>query len=829
MKRAEYARWKTHQKGKGFSLTELVIVIIIIAILALAVFAGGSAAIRKAKISRATSDLHNFDVALQTYMFSNRDPVKLTILSPKENFNKVVDGLNPFLPMGYTLKSVTLPTSGNIFSTLSFLNVYESEKKDPWDNPYYFLIDPTARNAGETEYYFIVMSAGPNAQANVGGPLDKDDIFLLCEYNNGTVTTNVYNMSTDTKDLTGSPLTRGETSLISSTNGSSPRNTGKAAKDIAHTHNWKTETNTSPTCTSSGYKKTRCIICGEINEQTIPANGHTWSTSVTKQATCTESGITSRTCTICGQKIDSVIPPKGHSWDAGTVTKEPGIGTEGVKTRTCTVCHETREDVIPSLPTLAAGASWFKSSSAKSTITKITLQAGYSPTGGEDETWDAGNNLKAYRTGTEVIIAGDGHAKIYATNLKQAFKDFTKLTAIENLTILDTSSVSDFTSTFENCGLIASLDVSKFDTSKATTMNSMFSKCGSLTSLNLSNFDTNSVTDMYYLFYNCKSLASLDISSFDTSSVTNMRGMFANCSSLASLDVSNFDTGSVTNMQDMFASCSRLTSLDVSNFNTSSVTNMHGMFYSCSRLVSLDLSSFDTSSVTTMELMFTNCSSLTSLDVSNFDTSKVTNMQDMFTNCSSLTSLDVSNFDTSSVTNMRSMFYNCSRLTSLDVSNFDTSSVTNMQSMFTSCSSLTSLDLSNFDTSSVTTMESMFGYCRSLKSVNVSSFNTSEVKNMNFMFLDCNSLTSLDLSSFSTESLKDTNQMFNRCYAISTIYVSDRWSNKNIINRPWMFGASPKLCGGNGTKFTADNDSSKTYARIDTAEAPGYFTYKAAE
>lgn len=736
MKRAEYARWKPHQKGKGFSLTELVIVIIIIAILALAVFAGGSAAIKKAKISRATSDLHNFDVALQTYMFSNRDPVKLTVLSPKEDFNKVVDGLNPFLPMGYTLKSVTLPTSGNIFSTLSFLNVYESEKKDPWDNPYYFLIDPTARNAGETEYYFIVMSAGQNAQANVGGPLDKDDIFLLCEYNNGTVTTNVYNMSTDTKDLTGSPLTRGETSLISSTNGSSPRNTGKAAKDIAHTHNWKTETNTSPTCTSSGYKKTRCIICGEINEQTIPANGHTWNTSVTKQATCTDSGITSRTCTVCGQKIDSVIPPKGHSWDAGTVTKEPGIGTEGLKTRTCTVCHETREDVIPSLPTLAAGASWYKSSSTKSTITKITLQAGYSPTGGEDETWDAGNNLKAYRTGTEVIIAGDGHAKIYATNLKQAFKDFTKLTAIENLTILDTSSVSDFTSTFENCSLIASLDVSKFDTSKATTMNSMFSKCGSLTSLNLSNFDTSSVTDMYYLFYNCKSLASLDTSSFDTSSVTNIWGMFAHCSRLASLDVSNFDTSSVTNMQ--------------------------GMFYSCSSLTSLDVSNFDTSSVTTMELMFDHCSSLVSLDVSNFNTS----------------------------------------------------SVTNMRNMFNVCNSLTSLDVSSFDTSSVTTMESMFAYCSSLKSVNVSSFNTSKVKNMNYMFLDNSALTSLDLSSFSTESLKDTSQMFNRCYAISTIYVSDRWSNKNIINRRWMFGASPKLRGGNGTKFTTGSDST-TYARID--------------
>ena len=55
MKRADYARWKNHRKGKGFSLTELVIVIIIIAILALAVFAGGSSAIKKAKISRVTS------------------------------------------------------------------------------------------------------------------------------------------------------------------------------------------------------------------------------------------------------------------------------------------------------------------------------------------------------------------------------------------------------------------------------------------------------------------------------------------------------------------------------------------------------------------------------------------------------------------------------------------------------------------------------------------------------------------------------------------------------------------------------------------------------
>lgn len=217
-----------------------------------------------------------------------------------------------------------------------------------------------------------------------------------------------------------------------------------------------------------------------------------------------------------------------------------------------------------------------------------------------------------------------------------------------------------------------------------------------------------------------------------------------------------------------------LTSIDLTGFNTSNVTNMMGMFQDCSKLTSLDLSEFNTSKVTDMSQLFDSCKKLTSLDVSNFNTSNVTDMSHMFSGCSKLTSLDLSNFDTSDVTKMNNMFYNCSNLTSLDVSNFDTSKVTEMGHMFNGCSNLTSLDVSNFDTSDVTGMGYMFNSCSKLKTIYVSEFDTSRVSYSSLMFNNCTSLV-----------------------------------------------------GGNGTKYNSSYID-KTYARIDTGDTPGYFTYKAA-
>ena len=243
----------------------------------------------------------------------------------------------------------------------------------------------------------------------------------------------------------------------------------------------------------------------------------------------------------------------------------------------------------------------------------------------------------------------------------------------------------------------------------------LFYNLSKLTTLDMSIFDTSNVTNMNYMFSNCSALTSLDVRGFNTSNVTSMGLMFRSCSALTSLDVSNFDTSKVKGMNSMFYNCSALTSLDVRGFNTSNVTSMGLMFRSCSALTSLDVSNFDTSKVTDMGEMFCDCSALTSLDVSGFDTSKVIAMSSMFYLCSALTSLDVSGFNTSNVTHMSYMFVGCSKLTSLNVSGLDTSKVTNMSYMFSNCSTLTSLDLSSFNMAKVTSSTNMLNFGTSNK------------------------------------------------------------------------------------------------------------------
>ena len=102
---------------------------------------------------------------------------------------------------------------------------------------------------------------------------------------------------------------------------------------------------------------------------------------------------------------------------------------------------------------------------------------------------------------------------------------------------------------------------------------------------NLNLLNTSSVTNMKGMFLGCSSLTSLDLSTFDTSNVTNMSGMFSLCSSLTSLDLSTFDTSSVTNMEGMFYGCASLTSLDLSNHDfTYSLESYVTMFYQVNRL-----------------------------------------------------------------------------------------------------------------------------------------------------------------------------------------------------------------------------------------------------
>ena len=208
-----------------------------------------------------------------------------------------------------------------------------------------------------------------------------------------------------------------------------------------------------------------------------------------------------------------------------------------------------------------SGTLW---NNKEDTVTKIVFQDSINKIEGESDSWDissAKNKTVMARlvpntddtTTNTLYIQGNGGV-IANYNSSDLFYNFSKLTKIENVNLLDTSNVTDMSHMFQSCIKLTNLDLSSFDTSQVTNMGEMFSGSTRLTILDVSNFDTSQITDMSYMFENCSSLTILDVSNFDTSNVTNMSYMFKNCSKLTSLDFRKATFDKVTNYSSMFSS-----------------------------------------------------------------------------------------------------------------------------------------------------------------------------------------------------------------------------------------------------------------------------------
>ena len=311
------------------------------------------------------------------------------------------------------------------------------------------------------------------------------------------------------------------------------------------------------------------------------------------------------------------------------------------------------------------------------------------------------------------------------------------------------------------------------------------------------------------------------IGNWDSSKVINMSSMFKD-TDLESLDLSKWDTSKVTNMSSMFENCS-VTDLSLSyGFNnsnywdTSKVTNMSSMFKWCSNLnnIGVHIMNWDTSKVTDMSSMFDGCKLTGNLNLENWNTSNVTNMSSMFKAYGGgLQYITIysetyhTGRDTSKVTNMSSMFEGRSALKIIyGIDKLKTSNVTDMNSMFKDCYELSDLLIGNWNTSEVTDMSSMFSLDRKLSKLNLCSWDTSKVTDMTDMFLMCNN----DYGGWCSTELQ-------------SIAVSESFKTNGVIESSWMFYGADSLSWWNGTKYNPSY-TDKTYARIDKAWQPWYFT-----
>ena len=258
------------------------------------------------------------------------------------------------------------------------------------------------------------------------------------------------------------------------------------------------------------------------------------------------------TATISGNTV--TVTKKGTGTATITVSVAEGTNYTAPADKTCTVTCKP-------IPVLAEGSTWYKGTTAKSTITQMELIDSGKPSGTISESWDASaaqdGSVMAYIVGTKLTLSGNGFGKIMA-NAKSnaAFRSFTALTSITGLEILDTSMTTNMAFMFGSCGKLTNLDLSTFDTSAVTATTYMFSGCSSLTDLNLSNWDTSNVTTMAGMFGQCSNLTSLDLSSWDTSKVTNMGSVFFSCKNLQKIYASDlWTTASATSSGGMFDGC----------------------------------------------------------------------------------------------------------------------------------------------------------------------------------------------------------------------------------------------------------------------------------
>ena len=395
----------------------------------------------------------------------------------------------------------------------------------------------------------------------------------------------------------------------------------------------------------------------------------------------------------------------------------------------------------------------------------------------------------------------------------------------------------DSTELFYKMQYVETINMDNLDTSRTTTMEWMLGRCYKLSKLDLSKWDVRNVTNMNGLLYMCTSLTEISFDGWETTSLVILQNFLRDCSSLKTADVSDLDTQNVTNMHRTFYGCGALESIiGLNAWDTRNVTIMSQMFL-CHEddpnpMTEIDISNFDSSSVTDMSYMFYYSSNLETVRFGEkWDMSGVIYTNQMFNGCTSLQNINIATeWKTDNLTEAAAMFSGCSSLTTTDlttlgVPNWKTDKVTRMDQMFRNCSSLTTLDLSGWNTANVTHMDSMFNNCLSLTTLDVSGWKTDKVNYMSSMFNGCVGLTALDLSSWNTNKISKSEKMFAGCSNLVTISVGDGWNLPSAASSADMFKDCTKLVGGNGTVFNSAIVD-KTYARIDTPDAPGYLTYK---
>lgn len=386
------------------------------------------------------------------------------------------------------------------------------------------------------------------------------------------------------------------------------------------------------------------------------------------------------------------------------------------------------------------------------------------------------------------------------TSMNAAFEKCESLIEFGTFDV-DTSTCTNFTSTFYDCELLAFTP--DMDTSSGQYCSSFFTGCRSLREVN-SAYDFSSAIGVTNMFFNCSSL--IEIPAINLSSASSLNSVFQNCRNLVRIHSNtvwpDFQTNNITNISYLFSGCYKIAELP--SFNTSGVTTMEYFAYACYNLK--EIPNYDTSSVQFFNYAFYFCTSLKEVSL-NF--SSATSLFSAFRNCLNLQKVNIlgqttnctsfgstfnscqtlrvaPDFDYSSALDMNFMYNNCNVL--VEVPPINAPNVVDFAFMFQTCSSLREITLNATSTNKDSdAFRGFVAACNSLKELK-GTLDCTGVENFERMFYQCSSLEKIPFLDFSDAT--NLQQVFDGAQSITSVDFTPPTGACNYLS---MFNNSESL------------------------------------
>ncbi len=122
--------------------------------------------------------------------------------------------------------------------------------------------------------------------------------------------------------------------------------------EAAHTRPDEVVYITYEDCTRTGLIKYSCTVCGETQQEVIPARGHDYDTDTdqplrSKASTCREAGYDVFLCRSCGAEVREARPLAEHAVKEWVIDREATCAEEGLRHGRCSLCSLQVTESIP--------------------------------------------------------------------------------------------------------------------------------------------------------------------------------------------------------------------------------------------------------------------------------------------------------------------------------------------------------------------------------------------------------------------------------------------------------------------------------------------------